>query len=72
VSSRSGSWGPVILPSDGQQIDITLKDGELFMVGDNRIDSIDSRYYGPIKVDEIIGRVPYSVDHTKRPFDSFN
>lgn len=35
----------------------TLREGELFALGDNRGDSIDSRVFGPIRVSSVIGRV---------------
>lgn len=31
--------------------------GHVFIVGDNEIDSIDSRHYGPIPIDAIVGRL---------------
>lgn len=37
--------------------DLTLKQGELFVVGDNRQESVDSRTYGPIKTTQVLGRV---------------
>ena len=37
----------------------TLKLGEYFVMGDNRPDSHDSRFFGPIKADAIIGEVFY-------------
>ncbi|MCB9821695.1 signal peptidase I [Candidatus Nomurabacteria bacterium] len=49
-------WSTVLSPSYGTKIDITLKDDELFVAGDNRVDSIDSRIYGPIKIDELRGK----------------
>jgi signal peptidase I len=36
---------------------VTLKADEYFVMGDNRIASLDSRYFGPIKQSAIIGRV---------------
>jgi signal peptidase I len=36
---------------------ITLKDDEYFVMGDNRGASLDSRYFGPIKRTDIVGRV---------------
>ena len=48
-------WGPIIVPS-----------GAYFMIGDNRDNSVDSRYYGPVARDRIRGTpmfVYYSYDH---------
>ncbi|MDB5175372.1 MAG: signal peptidase [Candidatus Saccharibacteria bacterium] len=41
----------------GNNIDVTLKAGELYACGDNRPDSLDSRTFGPINADQIIGRM---------------
>lgn len=38
-------------------MEITLGKGEIFVMGDNRDNSIDSRYYGTITKDEVVGRV---------------
>lgn len=35
----------------------TLGDDEYFILGDNRLISKDSRYFGPIKEEEILGKV---------------
>jgi signal peptidase I len=34
----------------------TLRPGELFVLGDNRNNSYDSRHFGPIRGDAVIGR----------------
>ncbi len=36
---------------------VRLKDDEYFVLGDNRVNSSDSRYWGPLKKDLIIGKV---------------
>lgn len=38
---------------------ITLGDDEYFILGDNRLISKDSRYFGPVKKDEIVGVVVF-------------
>lgn len=46
---------------------VTLADDEYFILGDNRLISKDSRYFGPIKKDDIIGEVVFRL----WPFKSF-
>lgn len=38
-------WGPVVVP-----------EGQVFLLGDNRLESHDSRNYGPVAVDDIDGK----------------
>ena len=45
----------------------TVEDGELFVMGDHRDVSKDSREFGPIKVDSVLGEVKLRF----YPFDSF-
>lgn len=39
-----------------ENFSITLKEGEYFVLGDNRVGSADSRVWGPVPEDHIIGR----------------
>ena len=45
----------------------TLKDNEYFVMGDNREDSLDSRYFGSVSSDQILGNTNYIIF----PFNRF-
>jgi signal peptidase I len=46
-------------PLSGSGPEITLGDDQYFLLGDNRPDSSDSRSWGPLKLDRIVGKVVY-------------
>lgn len=43
--------------ADARAIEVTLQPGEVFVCGDNRPDSVDSRAFGPIQTKDIVGNV---------------
>lgn len=47
----------VITDTSTDSVEITLNENELFLAGDNRPSSVDSRYNGPISINQIIGVV---------------
>jgi signal peptidase I len=51
----------------GDQASWTIPDGELFLMGDHRSNSADSRTFGPVEVDAVIGRAWLRY----WPFDTF-
>ena len=50
------AYGKNIQPTSGN-VDITLPAGEIYVCGDNRAVSEDSRFFGPISADKIIGKL---------------
>ena len=48
-------WSKDIHTSDLDDVDVTLGADEVFVCGDNRPDSVDSRSYGPVKLRELVG-----------------
>lgn len=48
---------------------ITLGEDEYYCLGDNRNNSRDSRYYGPVKFEEITNVVISNMSETKRNYD---
>jgi signal peptidase I len=45
------------IPYTSGNIDVTLAPNELYVNGDNRPDSLDSRSFGPITTDQIVGKL---------------
>ncbi len=47
------------LPFSGNSDEVVLKDREYYVLGDNRPESSDSRSWGPVSLDRIMGKVIY-------------
>jgi signal peptidase I len=61
---RDDPLGPPIASS---QHPYRVPPGEFYMLGDNRSDSCDSRYWGPLKGSSIIGKVVLTFWHDGHP-----
>ena len=53
--------------NNGDIFEIKLSDNEYFLVGDNRENSFDSRMFGPISSDRVIGKAYFKI----YPFSEF-
>jgi signal peptidase I len=49
----------IIQTDSGTDIDITIPEGEIFLTGDNRVNSLDSRSFGSIPADNIVGKLVF-------------
>jgi signal peptidase I len=47
----------ITAPTTPGEVDVTLKSGQIFVSGDNRPNSEDSRYFGPVDVNNIVGKL---------------
>lgn len=45
------------IPETSGNVDVTLDEHQLFVSGDNRPDSLDSRAFGPINANQIVGKL---------------
>ncbi len=58
AASAARGWD-ASLPLSGSSSDMALADDQYFVLGDNRTESSDSRSWGPVTRDRIIGKVIY-------------
>lgn len=49
------------------KVDYTVNEGEVFVLGDNRGNSLDSRIFGAVKSDDIVGKLSFRI----YPFNKF-
>ncbi len=45
------------IPTTSGGVDVTLRKDQLFVSGDNRPDSLDSRAFGPINANQVVGKL---------------
>lgn len=55
--SEEGIFGKTYVSDESNEYPIFLEEDEYFVLCDRREDSEDSRYYGPVDTDEIVGTV---------------
>lgn len=46
-----------VVSDNTTDIDVTIPQGKLYVVGDNRPNSLDSRAFGPIDADDVVGKL---------------
>lgn len=54
------AWASVIKETPGS-VDVTVGQNEVFVSGDNRANSLDSRSFGPISSDDIVGKLSFRI-----------
>lgn len=54
------SWGKVIQTTPGD-VETTVQPGQVFVCGDNRVNSLDSRYFGAVPANNIVGKLSLRV-----------
>ncbi len=64
LPDQTMDYGSVIKTTQGN-VDLTVGEDEVFVNGDNRGNSLDSRSFGPIAAEDIVGKLEYRVF----PFD---
>jgi signal peptidase I len=57
---KSGIY-QIAAPVTPGNVDLTLKNDEIFVSGDNRTNSEDSRYFGPVRLNQIVGKLAFRI-----------
>lgn len=57
---KTFEYGKVITDTPGR-VDVTVGEGEVFVCGDNRPNSLDSRSIGPIDASDIVGKLVFRI-----------
>jgi signal peptidase I len=53
---RTLPYGRLINITPGE-VDVTVQEGHMFVAGDNRTNSLDSRIFGPIPAEDVVGKL---------------
>jgi signal peptidase I len=56
---KAGSWGKRLPMGSNFHWDVTLNSHQLFVCGDNRVNSLDSRSFGPIDTSQLVGKLVF-------------
>jgi len=57
---KSGLY-PYTAPTTAGQVDVTLGPNQIFVCGDNRPNSEDSRYFGPVQLSKVVGVLSFRI-----------
>lgn len=60
IPDQTLPYGDVIKYSDGEG-SFVVADNEIFVCGDNRGNSLDSRYFGPIELEHVVGKLVFRI-----------
>lgn len=72
IAQVPDSWSQVEFPKDVVDGNLVVPAGMYFMMGDNRHDSLDSRYWGFVPRANIVGRPLFNYWSFKTPEDEYN
>jgi len=56
----TGDYSDKLITTSGE-IDLVVPKDQVFVLGDNRPNSLDSRVFGPVHVDEVVGKLTFRI-----------